>query len=102
MTSTISNLQSLPGTLASNGASALESARKTASPITDSGVSTASAATQKPDQANLSTLGALVAASAGTDVRLDKVSELRQAIQAGTYNVPASAVAGKIVDSLLS
>jgi flagellar biosynthesis anti-sigma factor FlgM len=51
----------------------------------------------------LSKLGGLVAqASAGPDVRLDKVAALQYSIASGTYNVPASAVASKIVDSLLS
>jgi negative regulator of flagellin synthesis FlgM len=60
-------------------------------------------ATQKPDQASVSSVGALVAkASAGSDVRTEKVSALQSAISSGTYHVPASAVAGKIVDSLLS
>ena len=54
----------------------------------------------KVDQANLSVAGGL-AAQGGSDVRLDKVQALQQAIAAGTYHVSASDVAGKIVDSLL-
>ena len=60
-------------------------------------------ATQAPstDRASFSA-GALAAQTLDTsDVRLTKVAELRQAIGSGTYNVPASAVADKIVDSLL-
>jgi flagellar biosynthesis anti-sigma factor FlgM len=55
------------------------------------------------DQANVSSTGGLVAQALNTpDVRLDKVAALQSAISSGTYQVPASAVAGKIVDSLLS
>lgn len=54
----------------------------------------------KLDQASLSVAGGL-AAQSGTDVRLDKVQALQTAIANGTYNVPAAAVASKMVDSLL-
>jgi anti-sigma28 factor (negative regulator of flagellin synthesis) len=40
--------------------------------------------------------------SAGDDgVRMDKVSSIQSAIAAGTYNIPASAVATKMVDAML-
>jgi flagellar biosynthesis anti-sigma factor FlgM len=100
MTNSISNLQTLPGTLAANGTAA---SRKTSSPDLPATSSLSQPAVQAADKANLSTLGGLVAqASAGPDVRLDKVAALQYSIASGTYNVPASAVASKIVDSLLS
>jgi anti-sigma28 factor (negative regulator of flagellin synthesis) len=34
-------------------------------------------------------------------VRADKVASVQAAIAAGTYNVPASAVASKVIDSML-
>jgi negative regulator of flagellin synthesis FlgM len=34
-------------------------------------------------------------------VRMDKVASVQAALAAGTYNVPASAVAGKMVDAML-
>jgi flagellar biosynthesis anti-sigma factor FlgM len=37
-----------------------------------------------------------------SDVRLDKVQSIQAQLAAGTYNVPASAVASKLVTSLLS
>ena len=44
----------------------------------------------------------LAASAAGTDdVRTDKVAALKSAIDSGTYHVPASAVADKIISSLL-
>jgi flagellar biosynthesis anti-sigma factor FlgM len=48
------------------------------------------------------TAGQLAQSAAGSDVRLDKVSSIQQAIQAGTYNVPASAVAQKVLTSMLA
>jgi negative regulator of flagellin synthesis FlgM len=58
--------------------------------------------TVRADQATVSTIGTLVAkASEGSDVRYDKVAALQSAISSGSYNVSSSAVAGKIVDSLV-
>jgi flagellar biosynthesis anti-sigma factor FlgM len=54
------------------------------------------------DRATLSSAGSLVSQSLNDDgVRMDKVDEIRSAIAAGTYNVPASAVASKMVDAML-
>jgi negative regulator of flagellin synthesis FlgM len=54
------------------------------------------------DQASLSSTAALVAqALSESDVRTDEVSSLQQSIAAGTYNVPASAVADKLIGTLL-
>ncbi|HEX4005938.1 MAG TPA: flagellar biosynthesis anti-sigma factor FlgM [Acidobacteriaceae bacterium] len=54
------------------------------------------------DQATLSAAASLAAESAaGSDVRLDKVNQVQQALSAGTYNVPASEVAGKMIDRML-
>ena len=54
------------------------------------------------DSASLSAAGGLAAQSTDmSDVRTTKVAELRQAIASGTYNVPASAVADKMVESML-
>jgi negative regulator of flagellin synthesis FlgM len=54
------------------------------------------------DRATLSSAASEVAQSAGDDgVRMDKVASVQSALAAGTYNVPASAVAAKMVDSML-
>jgi len=45
--------------------------------------------------------GALAQALSTSDVRMDKVTALQQAIAAGTYNVSASDVADKMIRSLL-
>jgi len=59
--------------------------------------------TSAVDQASLSTVGGVMAQalSESDDVRTDKVAALQQSIAAGTYNVPASAVADKIISALL-
>ncbi len=54
------------------------------------------------DHATLSSAGAEVSqASTGSDVRMQKVAAVQAALAAGTYSVPASAVAGKVIDSML-
>ncbi len=71
------------------------------------GGSSASAAahvtTKGVDSASLSAAGGLAASPATdlSDVRTTKVAELRQAISNGTYNVPASVVADKMVEGML-
>ena len=54
------------------------------------------------DRATLSSAASEVAQSA-TDggVRTAKVAEIQAALQAGTYDVPAAAVAAKMVDAML-
>jgi negative regulator of flagellin synthesis FlgM len=54
------------------------------------------------DQATLSNAGSevsLMAADSG--VRADKVASIQAALAAGSYDVPASAVASKMVDAML-
>jgi negative regulator of flagellin synthesis FlgM len=54
------------------------------------------------DRATLSSAGGEVSLAAADDgVRTDKVSAIQAALAAGTYNVPASAVASKVVDAML-
>jgi len=54
------------------------------------------------DRATLSSAGSEVAQSAmDGGVRTAKVAEIQAALQAGTYDVPASAVAAKMVDAML-
>jgi negative regulator of flagellin synthesis FlgM len=55
------------------------------------------------DQASVSGLANVVAqALSGSDVRMDRVTTLQSAIAAGTYNVPASDVAAKLLSSLMN
>ncbi len=54
------------------------------------------------DQATLSTAASAAAqASPDSDVRMDKVKQIQQALAAGTYNVPATAVADKMISQML-
>ncbi len=100
MANTITSVQAHP---TSNGTAPVESTRQTSNQNSTARAAATHTAPQKTDQASVSTVGALVAkASAGSDVRTEKVAALQQAISSGSYHVPASAVASKIVDSLLS
>jgi negative regulator of flagellin synthesis FlgM len=68
--------------------------------------SQASAETQSTgsttDQATLSTAASAAAQAApDADVRMEKVAEVQQALAAGTYNVPASAVADKMISQMM-
>jgi flagellar biosynthesis anti-sigma factor FlgM len=60
-------------------------------------------AIQQSDNTSLtSTAGVLAqAVNSCDDVRADKVVVLQAAIASGTYNVPASAVADKLIQSML-
>lgn len=54
------------------------------------------------DAAKVSVSASLLAQDVGgTDARAGRVAELQQAIAAGTYSVPASAVADKLISSML-
>ncbi len=56
----------------------------------------------RQDAATLTSAGGLLAqAVSGSDTNTAKVAALQQAIAAGTYNVSASAVADKLIESLL-
>jgi negative regulator of flagellin synthesis FlgM len=55
------------------------------------------------DRATVSSAASEVSqAASGEGVRADKVAAVQAALAAGTYNVPASAVASKVIDSMLS
>lgn len=54
------------------------------------------------DETHLSQAAVLAsAASSVSDVRLDKVAAIQQALASGSYAVSASDVAGKLIDHLL-
>ena len=54
------------------------------------------------DRATLSSAGNEVSqAVSGEDVRTDKIAAVQAALAAGSYDVPASAVASKLVDAML-
>ena len=54
------------------------------------------------DRATFSSFGSEISLGAADgDVRMGKVSSIQAALAAGTYSAPASAVASKVVDSML-
>ncbi len=63
---------------------------------------TAAQAAFAGDQATLSRAGTEISQSAEQEgVRTEKVAAIQQALLAGTYSVPASVVAGKVIDAML-
>ena len=63
---------------------------------------TTNASSFSSDLATLSSAGSTVSqAASGEDVRMDKVAAVQSALAAGIYNVPASAVASKLVDFMI-
>ena len=55
------------------------------------------------DRATLSGAGTEASMSATDDaLRVDKIAEVQAALTAGTYRVPAEAVASRLVDAMLS
>jgi len=48
-----------------------------------------------------STAGALVQAASTSDVRADKVAQLKAAIDSGSYSVPSSDVAEKLLGNMM-
>jgi negative regulator of flagellin synthesis FlgM len=66
------------------------------------GAASAAASVIGSDQATVSSAGSEISQMAGdSDVRMEKVAEIQAALATGSYNVPASAVASKVVDSML-
>jgi len=55
------------------------------------------------DSAKVSSAASEVSDAASSEgVRMDKVAAVQQALAAGTYNVPASSVATRLVDAMLT
>ena len=87
-----------------DGLKSLLGVPQTAAPDPPQVRSGSAAATQAAgsDRATLSSAASEVAqTSSGDDVRLDKVATIQAALAVGTYNVSASAVASKVMDSML-
>jgi flagellar biosynthesis anti-sigma factor FlgM len=92
ISSSLEGLKSLLGT---------QAASADATQQTKSGTTAATSALGS-DQATLSSVGSEVSQTAGdSDVRLDKVVTVQASLAAGTYDVPSSSVASKVVDSML-
>jgi flagellar biosynthesis anti-sigma factor FlgM len=94
------SLGSLNGSVNGTSSAAAAAAAAANSAKTEKSAEASPAAVK--DQPSVSSTGGLVAQALNTsDVRQEKVSALQSAIASGSYNVPSSEVASKIVDSLL-
>jgi negative regulator of flagellin synthesis FlgM len=85
---------------ASTSTSAATSTSATAA-TTAGGASAATASAAASDQATISsTSGLLQAALSVNDTRMEKVAPVKAAIDAGSYSVPSSLVADKVISAL--
>jgi negative regulator of flagellin synthesis FlgM len=67
------------------------------------GNTSAAPSTFDSDRATFSNAGSEVSqAASGEGVRADKVAAVQAALAAGTYSVPATAVASRMIDSMLT
>lgn len=90
-----SSLEGLRSLLGVNSTAPAATPARSSTPATD-------AIGPYSDQATLSSAGSQVSeAASGDGVRMDKVASIQAALASGAYNVPASAVAGKLIDSML-
>jgi negative regulator of flagellin synthesis FlgM len=88
----LEGLKSLLGTPAAEAASTQQTR----------GSASAAASAIQSDQATVSSAGSEISQMAGdSDVRMEKVAEIQAALASGSYNVPSSAVASKVVDAML-
>jgi negative regulator of flagellin synthesis FlgM len=84
------------------GLQQLLSTQEVSQPAGKAGASDARGVQADTDQATLSSAASAAAAAApDSDVRMEKVVAIQQALASGTYNVPASEVAGKMIDQML-
>jgi negative regulator of flagellin synthesis FlgM len=96
----ITNQQQTPSSINSLSTPATSQPTTSAGSLDQSAASNPNA--EPADLTSLSAAGGLVAQSLeGSDIRSGKVAALQQAIVGGTYNVSSSAVADKIMQSLL-
>jgi len=92
----IGNLQQTTGSI-----SATKPTQQAANAAADTKQNPASGAT-RTDHAELSSAGGLISkALEHSDVRMDKVQALQQAIASGSYHVSSSDVADKLIETLM-
>lgn len=84
------------------GMQQLFSSQEVTGPASKTEGSDATAVQAGTDKATLSTAASVAAAAApDSDVRMEKVAAIQQALADGTYNIPASEVAGKMIDHMI-
>ena len=94
-TNGIGNLQQAIGTAATEASKPVSGGAARAK-------SAAEAVSGQTDHAELSAAGSLISKGLdGSDVRMDKVQALQQAIVSGSYHVSSSDVANKLIDSMM-
>lgn len=94
ITNGIGNLQQAIGTVATEAAKPVSGEAKAKS--------AAQSVSEQADHAELSAAGSLISKGLdGSDVRMEKVQALQQAIASGSYQVPSSEVANKLIDSMM-
>lgn len=92
-TNGIGTLQQTVGTAATEAAKPVAGGAKTNATQTVS---------EQADHAELSATGSLMSKGlGGSDVRMEKVQALQQAIASGSYQVSSGEVAGKLIDSMM-
>jgi negative regulator of flagellin synthesis FlgM len=95
----IGNTQQTIGPITTSVASPAKQVNASSGEINDSAVSISNV--QHADQTTLSATAGLVSqALEVSDARSEKIASLQQAIAAGSYSVPSSDVAEKIIQSL--
>jgi negative regulator of flagellin synthesis FlgM len=94
--------QQFPGAAEAAAASGADRTAKTHQGAASAVLSDVFSKTDPADQTNVSRTANVVAqALSQSDIRPEKVAALQQMIASGTYNVPASDVAGKVLSALL-
>ena len=97
----INSLQKMLGALQVNESTSVNGASATKAGSSSSAAISSAASSGSVDHASFSASGLAAQSTDMSDVRMTKVAELRAAIASGTYNVSASAVADKMVESML-
>lgn len=86
-----------------DGLRSLLGVNPTVTPMPQSKSNTAAAGSFDSDHATLSSAASEVSQAAADDgIRMDKVMAVQSALTAGTYSVSPSAVASKMIDSMLA
>jgi flagellar biosynthesis anti-sigma factor FlgM len=97
----INSLQKMLGALQVNDSTSVNGTAATKAGSSSSAPLSSAASSGSVDHASFSASGLAAQSTDMSDVRTTKVAELRAAIASGTYSVPASAVADKMVESML-
>ena len=97
----INSLQKMLGALQVNESTSVNGTAPAKAGSSASATLTLTESSSIVDSASFSASGMAATSTDMSDVRTTKVAELRQAISNGTYNVPADAVADKMVESMM-